>query len=199
MKIIGICGRSGSGKSTVLEIIKKKFKGCIDCDKVSREVTEKGSECLEELAVEFGNEILFSDGSLNRAKLGSIAFGSKEKTEKLNQITHKYILKRVETLIEEFSSNGEKVVFFDAPTLFESGLDKRCNYILAVSASDEKLISRIKSRDNKTETEVIKRLSSQYDEDFLKKNSNYLIENNGTLYELEKKAEEFLEKVENVL
>lgn len=199
MIIIGICGRSGSGKSTVGSIIKEKFSSYVDCDVISREVTSKGSECLSRLVAEFGDEILFEDGSLNRGKLGSIAFGNEEKIKALNSITHKYIIEKISLIIDEFDLLGEKVVFLDAPTLFESGLDKRCDYILSVFADEEKLIQRIKLRDGKTEEEARKRLLSQHDNEFLKTKSDFVIINNGSVEDLINSTKIFIKKVEAIL
>ncbi len=198
MKIIGICGQSGSGKSTVGKIIKSKYRAYIDCDKVSRDVTQKGSECLSELVDFFGKEILSDDGSLNRSKLACIAFGNAEKLNILNKITHKHIIDAVENLFSFYLSKGERFVFVDAPTLFESGLNKKCDFVVTVFSSEENMISRIKKRDNKTEQEAKKRISSQLNYDFLKANSQYVIVNDGTLMELETKTRDFLKEIEKL-
>jgi dephospho-CoA kinase len=198
MKIIGICGRSGSGKSTVGKIIKNIYPAYIDCDMVSRDVTKKGSKCLSELVDFFGEEILLDDGSLNRSKLASIAFSDAEKLNFLNKITHKHIIEAVENLFSFYSSKGERFVFVDAPTLFESELNKKCDFVVTVFSSEENMISRIKARDNKTNEEVQKRLSSQLNYDFLKANSQYIIVNDGTLMELEKKTMDFLKEIEKL-
>ncbi len=196
MIIVGICGRSGSGKSTVGEIIKNKYSAYIDCDKISREVTRKESPCLLELVDCFGKEILNLDGSLNRGSLASVAFGNKENMKVLNKITHKYITEDIEAKILLFANDSQKFVFLDAPTLFESGIHKRCDLILSVIADDKILLERIKKRDNKSDAEAQKRLSSQYANEFLEENSDYIIENNGTLEQLEEKTLIFLKMLE---
>jgi dephospho-CoA kinase len=199
VKIIGICGKSGSGKSTVGGIINKKYSSYIDCDKVSRTVTQKDSPCLFELVSFFGDGILFEDGTLNRGALSSIVFGNDEKMKILNAVTHKYIIEEIDKMINEFSVSGEKFVFLDAPTLFESGLNKRCDIILSVIANESMLVERIVGRDKKTVDEAKKRLSSQFDEKFYRENSDYIIENNGTLNELSNKTEQFLNEIERLI
>jgi dephospho-CoA kinase len=97
-----------------------------------------------------------------------------------------------------YSSKGERFVFVDAPTLFESELNKKCDFVVTVFSSEENMISRIKARDNKTDEEVQKRLSSQLNYDFLKANSQYIIVNDGTLMELEKKTMDFLKEIEKL-
>ena len=91
MRVFGITGGSGSGKTTVSDIFRRLGAEIIDTDKIARSVTEKGSECLKELADAFGNGIILPDGSLDRRRLASIAFADKEKTALLSEITHKYI------------------------------------------------------------------------------------------------------------
>lgn len=91
MTIFGITGGSGSGKTLASSMFAELGIEIIDADAVSREVTNKGSKCLNELVEYFGNEILQTDGTLNRRHLASIAFSDVEKTKMLNTITHKYI------------------------------------------------------------------------------------------------------------
>lgn len=196
MILVGVCGRSGSGKSTVLSLIKNKYPAFVDCDAVSRIVTKANSPCLLELADFFGKDILFQDGSLDRAKLASVAFGSKEKTAILNSVTHKYILEKTFEILKEYQDKGEKIAFIDAPTLFESGLDKKCDFILGVVANECDLKKRLSERDGKSVLEIEKRLSSQKSVEFIIENSHYVIKNDGSLSQLEEKVKMFLEFIE---
>ncbi len=199
MKIVGICGKSGSGKTTVGKMICEKYPAYIDCDMVSRNVTNVGSPCLKELENYFGKEIIMSDGSLNRGKLASIVFSDRCKISILNDITHKYILDSVLKTIENYRAIGEKVVFVDAPTLFESGLNEKCDYIIGVFANEEFLIKRIVDRDSKTVEEAQKRLSAQYEDEYIRSRCNLCIENNGTLTELKDKVDKALKRIEEIL
>lgn len=190
--IIGLTGQTGAGKSTVCAFIKEKAIAVIDCDMVSREVTEKGSSVLKKLAEAFGADVLFEDGSLNRRLLAEKAFSSKEKTQLLNSITHPEILKAIKEKINEHSSEN---ILLDAPTLFESGADKLCDKIIAVVADENLRKSRITARDNLTEKQVSLRLSAQKDDKFYIEKADAVIINNGGTSELKNNTEKALQKI----
>ena len=184
-KIIGLCGISGSGKSTVCEMLKNYGFAIIDADKVAREVTKPHEKCLELLANEFGNDIISDDGSLDRRRLGSICFSSKEKTAKLNEITLPCIVERINQKITNLKKEGYEYIVLDAPTLFEAGADKLCDIILAVTADRKLLKKRIMSRDNISEEDAENRLNRAHSVEFLKEHCDYIINNDKTLDELE--------------
>ena len=190
--IIGLTGQTGAGKSTVSDFLLKKGMFVIDCDEVSREVTKKGSELVLNLAKAFGNEILEDDLSLNRGKLASIAFSSREKTELLNSITHPVIFNAIK---EKIKQNNEKIIVLDAPTLFESGADKLCDKIISVICSEEKRLERIVKRDNLSAQQAKKRINAQYDNDFYTKKSDAVIENNENIDDIENKILQALNEI----
>lgn len=179
MKLIGLTGRSGSGKGVVCRIFSETHDiPSIDCDKLSRSVCGVGMPCTKELADFFGSEILDENGALRRRVLASIAFGDKKKTERLNRITHKYILAACLEEIKRYEANGVRALILDAPTLFESGLHLRCDAIIAVLADDEICIDRIQKRDKISRAEAKKRLDSQPNAEFYLANCNYIVYNN---------------------
>lgn len=173
--IIGLTGPTGSGKSTVCEILAQNGIFIIDCDKIAREITDKGSSVVLKLAECFGDDILSEDLSLNRKKLAEKAFSSKENTLLLNSITHPAIINRIEKKIKE---NADKTIVLDAPTLFESGVNKLCNKILCVLADKNIRIDRITARDNITREQALARISAQKDDNFFIKNCDVVIYNN---------------------
>lgn len=181
--IIGLCGRSGSGKSTVGKYLKNRGINYIDTDLVSREVTEKGEKCLEELVSYFGNGILNGDGTLNRSRLASVAMNDPEGYKCLNAITHRHIIARTK---EKLRGNIDVV---DAPLLFESGLDKECDVIVGVIADDEDCIMRVMRRDSINRDTALARLHRQKGNDFLRTNCDYVITNDSSEKMLEEKAE----------
>ena len=94
IKIIGLTGQTGAGKSTVSKTLSSRGIPVIDCDLVAREVVDNEKELLADLAIEYGIGILNQDGTLNRRKLGSIVFADREKLDKLNEIIFPYQLLR---------------------------------------------------------------------------------------------------------
>lgn len=181
--IIGLCGRSGSGKSTVGKYLKNRGINYIDTDLVSREVTEKGEKCLEELVSYFGNGILNGDGTLNRSRLASVAMNDPEGYKNLNAITHRHIIARTK---EKLRGNIDVV---DAPLLFESEFDKECDVIVGVIADDEDCVMRVMRRDSINRDTALARLHRQKGNDFLRTNCDYVITNDSTEKMLEEKAE----------
>lgn len=182
---------SGAGKTTVSEVFKENGFEVINCDMVAREVTEKGTACLKEIAEKFDG-VLNSDGTLDRKKLGSIVFSDKEKLKLLNDTIYPFISYRVIKWIENTDNN---YVLLDAPTLFESGIDFICDGVVSVVCDKELSVKRIMARDNISEEAAESRLSSQHDKSFYKEKSCFCIENNGTADVLQKKAEEIARQI----
>lgn len=184
--VIGLCGRSGSGKTTVCKAFEKFGVKSVDTDQVYRELTRPAddglpSELVRAIAREFGGNVIASDGSLNRTVLAQEVFGdgNGERLVKLNSITHTPILVHTEELIAEYAADGAAGVIVDAPALFESGFDKKCDAILCISAPDEVLIERITERDSISRDAAKRRLSSQIPDSELRRRADHVIENDG--------------------
>lgn len=194
MKIIGLSGQSGAGKTTALEVLHSRGAYVIDCDKVSREVMEKDTPCARELISVFGEGIASEDGELNRRKLSEIVFSDKEKLAMLTKITHRYIKERIFSLLDKAREGGEAFAVIDAPLLFESGLDKICDVNLAVTAPRDKRLERIIKRDNITRELAEKRIAAQLSESELVRLSDVVIVNDKGISELKEKVLEFAER-----
>lgn len=195
MKVIGLCGGSGAGKTTVSEAMRLCGAGTIDTDRVYRELCVSGSECLRELSDVFGDGILLSDGNLDRKMLASIVYEDEAKREVLNSVTHRYIKEETVKRIGEFGKAGKPAVIVDAPLLFESGFDLLCDVTLGVVAEEEIRIQRITSRDGITPEHAMARIRAQYSDEYLRSRCEYILENNGELYELVKASAELYGKI----
>ncbi len=178
MRLIGLCGRSGSGKGMFCNTALENGFVVIDCDKVYREMVSHPSECLLEIADNFGAEVI-KDNALDRRYLASIVFSDPEKLKLLNTITHKYITAEVQNIISGLPDS--EIVVLDAPTLFESGMNEICDLIIGVVAPDSLCISRIMARDNITEADAISRLSNQLPVEKIIEYSDCLLYNDSTL------------------
>ena len=199
MKIIGLCGQSGAGKTTALEIFMSHGFPCVNCDELARLVTKKGTACLNELQKFFGGAIIYPDGTLDRKALAEVAFSSKEKHAKLCEITHRHILLELENRIEAAREAGERVLVIDAPLLFESGLAAWCDEVVALCADRGVRLERIMRRDGLTEEEALARISRQKDERELAERSSFVIYNNNNKAELEKEINKLVRKIgENI-
>lgn len=190
--IVGLTGQSGAGKSTVSSIFSKSGAYVIDCDKLARKVTSDGSECNKELN-EFFPECFDERLHLDRHKMADIIFSDNNKLVLQNSIIFKYITRELEEILSICSKD---YVILDAPTLFQSGLDKRCAIIVGVLSDEKKRFERIKIRDGITDKSISLRFSSQKDDDFFVENCDIIIYNNAGLKELENKTNEALKKIE---
>ena len=181
MKIIGLCGGSGSGKGAVCDLFLELGIPSIDTDALYHKMTSSDSPCLRALAREFGESIIDVHGKLDRAVLRGIVFSSdgENKRKKLNEIAHKYILDRTREIIKEYECAGKRAVIVDAPLLFESGFNKECDFILCVTADEKIRVKRIVLRDGISEEDAYKRISSQITTEELLSKSDAFITNNG--------------------
>lgn len=189
MKIIGLCGGSGSGKSAASELLEKLGIPHIDADQIYYDLTSYESDCMKALASEFGTAVMNSDGSLNRDYVRRLVFYSDDRNEKrakLNEITHKYVLAEMDKQVEKYGTEGRGAVIADVPLLFESGFNERCDFTVAVVADEAIRIDRIVRRDKITKEQAKARINAQISTDDLISKVDFVLENNGDLAEFEK-------------
>lgn len=183
MKVVGLCGGSGSGKGIVCSIFNELGVPSIDTDMIYHGMISTYSDCTKELIAEFGKEIY--DGTcVDRKKLRDIVFNSPEKLNILNKITHSHILKSVRFEIERLRKNGAVGVIVDAPLLFESNFDKDCDSTVCVIADESVRIARVIQRDGISIDVATSRIRSQKSNDELIECCTFSIINNGTKEEL---------------
>lgn len=188
MKVIGITGGTGAGKSTVCEEIKKYGAEIIDCDKIARQIVEKGEPALGEIVEVFGDDILLSDGTLNRKKMGSLVFSDKKKLEMLNEITHRYIFAEMKKRLIETTAD---IVVLDVPLLFQCDFPFDCDVTVAVTADKETRIQRIMQRDGINSEMAEARMANQMTDEEYAALADVCFYNNGE-YE---KISEFVKKL----
>ena len=176
MKIIGITGGTGSGKSVLSAELKRLGAEVIDADQIAREVSKKGGAAFEEIVQNFGTEILDEQGEINRKTLGGIVFANSPKLELLESITHKHILKK---MCEEVRACGKDTVVLDVPLLFQCDFPIKCDLTVAVIADDDIRIKRIMDRDGISEAAARARMKNQLTNEEYKKLADVCFENEG--------------------
>ena len=196
LKVIGLCGGSGSGKGTVAQIFNELGIPVIDADLLYHELTNEMSDCLVELVAYFGSSILV-EGKLNRRVLADRVFraGGEVDLANLNKISHKYVKKKIIELIEFYNDLNKPGVIIDAPLLFESGLNKVCDIIISVISDIDTRIARIMYRDCIDHDRALQRINSQKSDEWLSKNSDIVIENNSTISSLEEQIKKIVEQI----
>ena len=168
--IIGLTGQSGSGKSYIASLFEKRGFFVVDADKVARQVT-LDSEVVQKLVELFGQDVA-TDNQLNRRILANIVFSDKTQLNKMNQLLFPTICDRMITMA---NISKQPYILFDAPQLFESGLNHLCQTVIAVVAPHDLLIKRITKRDKITVEEAENRLSSQLSVEFFQKHADYVV------------------------
>ena len=177
MKIIGLTGLTGAGKSTVAQ--KLMAYGCyhIDADKVAREVINNNENVKNKLKKRFGNDVINADGTTNRPLLASRAFADEESTNALNEITHPAVIEEIKSIIKDMEEVGYRGIIIDAIALFESGLDSLCDFNVTVIAPKEIRLERIMKRDNITKEKALERINAQKDERFFTSRADFVLWN----------------------
>lgn len=189
IRIIGLTGQSGSGKSTVSKFFEEKGFAVINADLLVRELYGSGSPCVKTLSAQFGADILDDKNQIIRPVLAERVFSSKENTELLSSVVHPFVTALMLKKVKEAYNNGFFDIIYDAPQLFESNSDIICDKIISVIADREIRLKRICARDGIDETAASMRINAQLDEEFFKANSDYIIENNSDLHTLKMQIE----------
>lgn len=188
MKILGVTGSSGAGKTLITNLfLKLEDTYIINTDDLAKKMAQKNSKYLNEIASFFGKDILLDDGNLNRKKLSQIISNDENAKKELNKITKSNLVPK---MLEEINQNSNnKLIILDIPILYENKLEEYCDKVLAVISKKEEQIQRICLRDNLTQEQAKNRLKIQLSNEFFKQKADYIIEN------YKKTEEKLLEEV----
>ena len=199
MKIIGITGSSGSGKTTLSKILNERDDvKVIDADKIVKEMSVPGTEYLNAIKEQFGKELFFEDGNLNRKALASKIYSESSAREELNKLTFRYVVDEMLYRIKQITLNETNIEFvvIDAPLLLEAGLDDVCDYVVALVADFDLKVKRICKRDNIDEETAKSRLNIQNEDSFYIKKADFVIHNSENS-DLKIEIEKIFEKIIN--
>lgn len=179
MKIIGLTGGIGSGKSTVAQLLVQEGWVLVDADRIARDIVEPGQPALAELADAFGEDILQADGSLDRGLLASRAFASREKTDLLNSITHPRIQEETQARFEAARQGGADFVVYDMPLLVDKGLHNDMDATIVVDVDVEERVRRLVEYRGLEESDARRRIAAQIPDDVRRAAADFVIDNNG--------------------
>ncbi len=195
MLIIGICGRIGSGKSEVARVFEEHGAVVISADRIGREVVENDNTVLNALKEAFGDKIISSDGSLDRQKLGALAFASDQAKAKLDSIVHPPLLDKLRSEIEKrrFAADCD-IVVIDAALILDWAFESELDILVCVTSSEDQQIERLVDS-GLTREEVCQRLSSQIPAIVQASRSDFVINNWGSLDDLRSASERLFEQL----
>lgn len=191
MKIVGLTGGIGSGKSTIAEWFSEAGISVYNSDNEAKRLMNESSEIKGKLIKLFGPDVYLNE-TLNRKLISSQVFENKDLLEQLNQIVHPEVFKDFEKWIQNQNS---PFVIKEAAILFESGSYHDCDYIISVIANEEIRIHRVMKRDNISREQVLSRIQNQWTDELRIVNSDFIIKNNEGLAELKEEFEEVHNKL----
>jgi len=181
MRVFGLTGNIGSGKSTVAGMLRASGIPVLDADRISREVTAPGGRAYGAVVETFGREIVLDDGTIDRKRLGEIVFADPRSRERLEAITHPAIFEAMKEAISGFEREGHRVVVVEATLIHESGRKGLFEAVISVTCDRETAISRLAARGGMTRRQAEARLRAQMDSERKADASDYVIDNSGSL------------------
>lgn len=188
---VGLTGSIGVGKSFVSDVMAELGCRVLDADETARQVVEPGAAGLRDVVAVFGPEILQTDGSLDRAKLGAIVFANSDKRATLNSILHPYIIAQQDERLREWEAKDpEGVTVVDAALMIESGGYRRFDKLIVVHCRSEVQLQRLMERDKLSRDEAERRIAAQISQEEKKKFADYLIDTSDGFEAARKRTEE---------
>ena len=196
MKVIGITGGVGSGKSRVLSYLEEKHHAVIcQADHVAWELQKPGQECYLEIVEHFGTCILNEDKTINRKALGQIVFGNDAQLQVLNAIMHPAVKCEIQKRISEEKANGRKLFFLEAALLIEEHYEEICDELWYIYTSEQIRRQRLKESRQYSDEKIDAIMATQLSEEMFRKACKNVIENNSTFEETGAKLDDAIEKL----
>jgi dephospho-CoA kinase len=197
MKVIGLTGGIGSGKSTVAQFLAELGAVIIDVDKVWHEALKPDSEIWRKVVAAFGTEILTPNSEIDRKTLGKIVFGNPEALRRLNNIMHPWMYETVKAQLEEYRRQGVKVVVLEVPLLVEvplfmrvgePSLSDEMDEVWVTVAPESTVLRRLKEKSGMSEEQTLARIRSQLPSAERIKHADVVIDTDCRLAELKEKV-----------
>jgi dephospho-CoA kinase len=196
VKLVGLTGGIASGKSTGAAILHRLGAAIINADELAREVVQPKEDAWKEIIATFGLDILREDETLDRKKLRKIVFENPEARKKLETIIHPRVRALAEKRISELAAAGSSIIVYEVPLLFENQIHLWLRPVILVACDIETQKKRLLERDHLTAIEAQQHLDAQMSLVEKRKLADYVIENDGTLEQLEQQLREVLQKIQ---
>ena len=191
MKIIGITGGVGAGKSTVLDHLEKQYNACVlQADKIGHLVMEPGGICYGQVIALFGKQIIKNDKTIDRKMVSDVVFAHEEMRQKLDDIIHPAVKSYILDKIEEQKKAGCTLMIVEAALLLEDHYDAFCDKVWYIHTDQEIRIERLMSSRGYTREKAENIIARQATEGFFREHADYIIQNNGDLDETWRQIEE---------
>lgn len=196
MRKVGLTGSIAVGKSFVLGVFRELGCSVLDADKVARDVVEPGTIGLERVVETFGETIVRSDGSLDRAALGSIVFADEKKRLQLNAIVHPLVFAEQDRWLRaQEALNPNVIAIVDAALMIESGGYKRFDKLIVVWCDPDLQLQRLMTRDNIEREDAVRRIASQMPQSEKKKYADFLIDTSKSYEDTRKQTAEVFDRL----
>ena len=193
MKVIGITGGIGSGKSTISNMLREQGYIVFDCDAQSKHICNHDIYTIIKIKENFGENI-YVDDVLDRKSLAKIVFNDKDSLDTLNSIIHP---KTRDYMYGAILDNMDQDVFFvESAIMFESGLNKLMDFVITITAPEDIRIERVILRDNTTKDKIEDRMDNQMNDVDRMSESDYIISTNQSLYEVRNKLRRIINDIE---
>ena len=196
MILVGLTGGIASGKSTVAAILHRLGAAIINADDLAREVVQPEQDAWKEIIDTFGTDILQEDTTLDRRKLRKIVFDYPETRKKLEAIIHPRVRALAEKKISELAAAGRPIIVYEVPLLFENQIHLWLRPVILVACDIEAQKKRLLERDHLTAIEAQRHLDAQMSLAEKRKLADYVIENNGSLEDLERRVREVWQQIQ---
>ncbi|HKN57259.1 MAG TPA: dephospho-CoA kinase [Gemmatimonadaceae bacterium] len=186
MLLIGLTGNIASGKSEVARMLAERGATLIDADVLAREAVRPETQALKDIVKRWGKDVLKKDGSLDRTALRQIVFADQNELDALNRIVHPGVTRLRDREIARAKERGDQIVVCVIPLLFERNLVEEYDAIVLVDAPRPLRLERLVATRGLEETDAMNMIASQMPAELKRARADYVIENNGSLDDLER-------------
>jgi dephospho-CoA kinase len=195
LRVFGLTGGIGSGKSTVAALLRERGVPVVDADELAREAVAGGSQGLADVVAAFGPDVLGADGELDRQRVGRLVFADPAARKRLNAVTHPIVRRLSQERFAALEGRGVALAAYDVPLLFEVGLAQVLRPVVVVWASEATQLSRVTARDGLSEADARARLAAQLPLAQKRLLADHVIDNDGSREELARQVDELLPKL----